>query len=241
MRAAIYFAPDPGSALARRASAWLGREAGSGRELERIAAPDLHGVDLDTITASPRRYGFHATLKAPFALADGMTLSRLGSALAGFAARRRAIKVSLTLAELGGFLALVPEAHCEDLDTLAAATVVQFEQARAPLAEAELARRRQAALTPRQDELLRRWGYPYVLDEFRFHMTLTGRLEDGPRRRVLDYLRAVFADVLAEPVDVDRLALFVEDAPGRPFRTHSFHKLGTAALSEPFRERRLSA
>jgi hypothetical protein len=46
-----------------------------------------------------------------------------------------------------------------------------------PLTEEELTRRRKAELTPEQDKLLVDWGYPWVLDEFNFHFSLTGSLD----------------------------------------------------------------
>ena len=225
MRVALYYAPDPGSALGRLAAAWLGRDASSGAEMSRPAGLVPGGTDCDAVTASPRRYGFHATLKAPFRLAEGMSLDRLDGAVAAFAARRKAFELPLRVARLGRFLALVPAAASEELETLAAAAVVRFEPYRAPLGEAELARRRRSPLTPRQDELLARFGYPYVLDQFQFHMTLTEALQDDVRAALRAHLQAAFAAVLAVPQPIDRLALFVEDEPGAPFRVHSAHVL----------------
>ena len=34
-----------------------------------------------------------------------------------------------------------------------------------------------SGLTDRQEALLTQWGYPYVMEEFRFHITLTGALD----------------------------------------------------------------
>ena len=92
---------------------------------------------------------------------------------------------------------------------------------------AELARRNPASLTPRQRELLKTWGYPYVLDEFRFHLTLTDRVGDERRPEVERALSDCFAGVLGADVPVDALAVFTEAEPGAPFELHAVHHLKT--------------
>jgi hypothetical protein len=69
---------------------------------------------------------------------------------------------------------------------------------------------------------LHRWGYPYVFESFRFHMTLTGRVAGGEAERVRRALDEVFGAALAVPVPVDGIALFVEPEPGAPFTIHSY-------------------
>lgn len=209
MRYAIYFAPSPGSALAEFGRWWLG---------EASPLDSLSPQRWREITASPRRYGFHATLKPPFALAAGAGESDLQERLAAFADARTPFDAPpLEIRELGGFLALVPRTDDAHLTKLAATCVERFDDLRAPPSPAELARRRSAGLRPRQEELLRRWGYPYVLDEFRFHMTLTERLDAGERKRLLAKLEARFAVLAQQPLTIDAVSLFVEPAPGASF------------------------
>ena len=149
---------------------------------------------LAEITADPRLYGFHGTLKAPIALADGVTERDLLAAAGNFAVGRRSVIVpSMTLACMSGFMALVPSQPSAELQDLADSCVIEFDEFRQPADEAELARRRAAGLSPRQEELLLRWGYPYVLEEWRFHLTLTGRIgDDGERSAITDLLRRQF-------------------------------------------------
>ncbi len=94
--------------------------------------------------------------------------------------------------------------------------VDMFDHFRAPLDEAELARRLRAPLTPRQRAYLDRYGYPYVHDEFRFHMTLSGRVPDALRPAVVDFLKAEFAARCQPTVAIDQVALFREE--GERFR-----------------------
>ncbi|MBB4286990.1 DUF1045 domain-containing protein [Roseospira goensis] len=219
-RFALYFAPPEGSALDRLGSAWLGRDARSGAALDRPMVPGLDPARAETLTDSPRFYGFHGTLKAPFALRAGTTADDLMAAVETFAATRTGFDLpALMVAPLGGFVALVPSAPAPALDELAAACVETFDAFRAPPSADELARRRAAGLTAGEQALLERWGYPYVMDAFRFHMTLTGRIaDDGERAAVIEALRALFGPAIAAPVPVDGLAVFHQPERAAPFR-----------------------
>lgn len=235
-RFAIYAAPgvrsaDPVSALLRRrAEQWLGR--GVSRDPVTPAVPDgWTRAAIDAITVDARRYGFHATLKAPFRLAAGRTPQELDAAVAQFAAdSAAAVLPGLTLGRLGGFFALVPGAAAPGLHALADEVVRAFDDFRAPATEAELARRNQAPLTPRQRELLGAWGYPYVLDEFLVHLTLTDRIPNEQRSLVERTLTDWFAELLGADVPVDALAVFTEAEPGAPFELHSVHHLQPATV-----------
>ena len=209
-RYALYYAPRPEEALAVAASQWLGRnaETGQGRPIKPTA---MFSADrLAEITAEPRLYGFHGTLKSPMALGDGASERDLLAAVGNFAAGRRPFSVpSMALACLSGFLALVPGERSAELHDLADSCVIEFDEFRRPAGDAELARRRASGLSPRQDELLLRWGYPYVLEEWRFHLTLTGRIRDeGERSAIADLLRRHFAGFIDRPLTVRDLCVF---------------------------------
>lgn len=221
-RYAIYYAPDPGSAWWRFGSHWLGRCAATGRQLPQ---PALDGVDAAMqrdLTAAPRRYGFHATVKPPFRLAQGASLDALLQALERFCARQCALRLpSLAVTELDDFLALTLPAKDARVDALAAACMRGLDRFRAAPGASELARRRQGALSAREDSLLARWGYPYVLDRYRFHLSLTGSLREAPPQ-VVAALRAAAteaaAELAAEPLHLDGLCIFEESSPGGDLR-----------------------
>lgn len=226
IRYAIYYAPRQEEALSAVANNWLGRT--------RPRAP-VFGVSherLDEITADPRLYGFHGTLKAPIALGEEFTERDFLDAIGRFAASRRTVVVpSMTLAELGDFLALVPAKPCSDLQDLADACVIEFDEFRRPAGEDELARRRAAGLSPRQEDLLRRWGYPYVLEEWRFHLTLTGRIHDAAERGVvMQALRKRFSGFIDRPLQVRDLCVFRQAGPGRQFGPLARFRLGGGRL-----------
>jgi len=174
---------------------------------------------LEALTGEPRRYALHATLKPPFALATGTEIEALCHALAKFAAARtRIVLPALQVTRLDRFIALTPSAPCPALDALAGDCVTAFDRFRAPPAPTELARRRAAGLSPAEEAHLTRWGYPYVLDSFRFHVTLTGPLVPADAARLIEPLAALFRPATAAPVPLGDIALFQEPAAGAPFR-----------------------
>jgi putative phosphonate metabolism protein len=212
-RHAIYFAPAPGP-LARFGAEWLGRDAAT----DAVAGPPpgllpFLAAQREAITAGPRRYGFHATLKAPFRLAEDATVDDLDAAAAALARTRTDFALPLRVAVIGRFVALVPHGDTAEIDALAAACVTRLDPLRAPHSAAELARRRAAGLDAEGMAYLLRWGYPYVLDRFRFHMTLTGSLGDG-REEVRAALAETLAPMLAAPVAIDAICRFSEGADG---------------------------
>ena len=110
MRYAIYFTPGHNDPLTRIAASWLGRDPFTSTQPPAPGVTHLSPAEIAYHTASARRYGFHATLKAPFELAEGETETELDSAVADFAAATDPILLSrLTPARIDGFLALVPE------------------------------------------------------------------------------------------------------------------------------------
>ncbi len=220
-RYAVYFTPRDG-AFAYRANEWLGRDPATGKDLPQ---PVLAGIgDPHGITAEPRRYGFHGTIRAPFRLATGVSEARLRDTIAGLAAQLAPVVCDGLQAEtLHGFVALTPLGCEAALLDLGAAVVAGTDPLRAPLSEAEIVRRRPDQLSQRQRELLHRWGYPHVMEEFRFHLTLTDRLDTPEPVRVA--LEAYFAPVLPRPFVIEDLCLFAEDHTGR------FHLLHRYALT----------
>jgi putative phosphonate metabolism protein len=218
-RYALYWAPPSDTPFAELGSTWLGRDAEGGAAPTR---PLLDGFDparLAALTAEPRRYGLHATLKSPFALADGTDLAALRAALTAFAATAAPVLLpKLQLRRLDRFLALVPSAPCPPLHDLAGRCVIEFDRFRRAPAPAELARRRAADLDPAEEAHLLRWGYPYVLDRFRLHVTLTGPLDAAEADRLVPPLAALFEPATRRPMPLEDIALFAEPESGAPFR-----------------------
>lgn len=230
MRYAIHFTPPAHDPLALAAAQWLGRNAFSG---EAVEPPSVRGIGIHDVafnTALPRRYGFHANLKAPFRLAPEIAESMLLRHLMRFAGAHSPFELPrLEIARLGNFFGLTAAIPSASMHFLAAAVVQEFDHFRAPVSEAELERSDPGNLSAAQFANLHRWGNPYVMDEFRFHMALTGPLATADMPRFEKALRAFFDPYLDRPVEVANLALFVEEEPGAPFLVHSLHPMGRVA------------
>lgn len=220
VRYAIYLAPPADGPLWTFGSSVIGYDAETGSE---PVPPALSGFDPATwndLTAEPRRYGFHGTLKAPFRLADGADEERLLAAVEALARGHHVFELAgLEVQALGNFIAVVPARPVPALLDLAADAVRELEPFRAPLSQAEIARRRPERLSHRQRELLDLYGYPYVMEEFRFHMTLTGPLAEEAQPHALNALCDAFAAGNANlPVTVADVAIYRQDSPSARFR-----------------------
>ncbi|ARQ59440.1 UNVERIFIED_ORG: hypothetical protein GGE64_002100 [Rhizobium etli] len=227
MRYAICFTPPASDPLSLVAANWLGRNVFSGDMLEPPAVRGLGIHEIAFHTAVPRRYGFHGVLKAPFHLSGDMSESQLLRDLMRFAGTFAPFQISrLEIARLGSFYSLMPSAPCEQIQYLASAIVQEFDRYRAPLSEADIERSDPDGLSAAQFANLHRWGNPYVMDEFRFHMPVTGSINAIDMPRIEAALRTIFEPVLKEPVMVSNVALMIEEGTGGPFRVHSLHPMG---------------
>jgi putative phosphonate metabolism protein len=211
-RYAIYFTPPPDSPLARFGAAVLGYDC-----FERVDVPHrpIDGIDpslLALATIEPRRYGFHATLAAPFRLASGIDDDELATAFSALAASRAPVAAGpLRVAAIGRFIALIPVEPYPEIEEFAGACVEAFDRFRAPLDEADRARRLASGLSARQAELLERWGYPYVHDEFRFHMTLTGPIADEERAAFEASLVKAYDGLSRDHLELGAISLMRQD------------------------------
>ncbi|MCI2399926.1 DUF1045 domain-containing protein [Aliiroseovarius subalbicans] len=211
LRYAVYALPEPGD-LAERLTAWLGWDIVTGTFVDQ---PQIAGLDVSGLTQTPRRYGAHATLKPPFRLAQGGSLQDLEAAVSQLSALLTPVSLpALKVAQVGRFLALVPASPSEHMAQLAARVVADLDAFRAALTPEELETRRKPGLTPGQDVLLQRWGYPFVREAFRFHITLTGSLEEGGAAPVQAALERYLSPVLNGPFQVSSLCLVGEDDKG---------------------------
>ena len=213
-RYAIFHTPGPGP-LADFCAGWLGWDVLNGTPAHQVAVDNLP-LAKDTITETPRKYGFHGTIKPPFRLAPEQTEGDLIASLESFCAHTTVVTLDgLELAQLGRFLALIPVGDGGALNTLAAEVVRRFDKFRAPMTQAELARRRARPLNPRQEELLQQWGYPYVMEEFRFHLTLTSKLPKTRASATREALLPHLTPLLPTPFTLESLSLVGEGPDGR--------------------------
>ena len=207
-RFAVYYLPPEGP-IAEFGAAWLGWDVVRG---EMVDQPPVTGIN--DVTMTPRKYGFHGTLKPPFRLVAGHDAASIKVETAALAATMAPGKCDgLSLSELGGFLALTPSGSTNEIERIAKDCVVKLDGLRAAAPEAELKRRRAAGLSTRQEELLTKWGYPYVLDEFRFHMTLSGKLGPEELAEMKSQANSIMPE-LPKPFEIDQIALVGERPDG---------------------------
>jgi putative phosphonate metabolism protein len=196
-RYAIYFAPASDDPLWSFGSRALGYDAETGKDTPLLYPPGFTQDVWRERTCEPRRYGFHATLKAPFHLRDDTSEEEIVDALRRFASQTQAFSIArLRVSAIGSFVALITSDADGALEELAASVVTFFDRFRAPLAEADLARRLASPLTDRQRTYLTRWGYPYVMEYFRFHMTLSGTLPADERSRAHEGLKLIYREAI---------------------------------------------
>ncbi len=218
MRFGLYFIPGPGP-LRELATQWLGYDIVGGKEVKR--SPTLSGLvpDIDDLTALPRRYGLHATIKAPFRLAQGCQIDDLREAAASFCRTLQPIIVpGLVLSEIDSFFCLLPQDGISELAWLSGSAVRELDRFRAPLEDKERQKRLASKLSPREIDHLDQWGYPYVMENFRFHITLTCSIKDPVRRQNLrSILENYLRPALNRPLAIDALCLVCEREPASRF------------------------
>lgn len=222
-RYAIFYTPPPGD-FAEFCASWLGWD---NREGVKRAHPQIGDLDIAALTQTPRKYGIHATLKPPFRLAESKTLDQLQDATARLAKTLPALRLDgMSLKHHRGFLALRPRGNVATLNTLAQAIVESLDAFRAPAPADELARRRQAGLSDRQEANLIAWGYPYVGEDFHFHLTLSGRIDPGLGADVTDALAPDLLPLVPRPFPIDRITLMGEAKSGMFHEIHSYALAG---------------
>ncbi|CAB3793210.1 DUF1045 domain-containing protein [Pararobbsia alpina] len=220
MRIALYYAPPSSSAWWRAGSEWLGRDAESGDTLEPPVEPALAalGHTVAAVTSAPRRYGWHGTLVAPFHIAGDIGPQRVLSVAREWASTVACFDAPVQAVEMGGFVALRAELAADDaaVRKIASSALHALAPLRARPSPEDTERRLAAGLSARQRALLHEWGYPYVLDEFRFHMTLSDSLDHAPVRTAIVSSWRARGEALG-PLPLHGAALFVQTQPGAPF------------------------
>ena len=222
-RFAIYFIPDQ-IELAQLGASWLGWDIITGQEVRQI---ELSDFDIKKFTQQPKKYGFHATVKAPFRMKGSKTSTELVSTFDEFAEICSPVVLEgLEVKKLGDFLALRPVGSEAELNSLVANVVEHFDCFRAPLTQKEIAKRRRIKLTNIQKALMKKWGYPFVMSEFQFHITLTGPLSQNDAHTAHSAVESLFGDIIKDPFKVNSLCLAGEDENGRFHLIKRFELLG---------------
>lgn len=227
IRFAIYFTPAPDSKLAKAATNWLGRDIYGQKQKKQQLPYGISPERFRTLTASPFHYGFHGTLKPPFRLNPKLSQRQLTDRLKKISDDTTRFNIpEISLKKLGSFLCLMPKKMCPELHSLANRVVADLDEFRMAAEEKELEKRRASGLTNNQEAMLTTWGYPFVMDEFRFHLTLTGKIEDQKEiSSVTSFAQSIFHGDMCRDIPVDGLSLFTEKNK-KPMTLHSFYAFG---------------
>ena len=225
VRYAIYYTPQPGTPLAAFGRSWFGR-ANDGATLQAFSDAGLANTAVvKPLSASSRYSGLHAVFKAPFCLREGMGPDALKARLISFASRRKRIETGpLTLARAGRYLVLRPINPMPALDSLAAQCVAAFDGFTEPTTCATAQQGMNLNDHPRL--LLKSFGDPHVLSEYRFYITLTGPLDTAHLERISQALWPMLEEICASGVTVDGLSLFGEAGGRAPLRLIGRYSLG---------------
>ena len=210
-RYAIYVTLPQDSTLYHKASQWFSYDAYQGDsptieyDLQEELRPLLPYSDYNSKAS---QYGFHGTLKAPFRLKNGIKYKSLQKMMKHFCRLTSVFHcVGLEVKQIDNFLALVPKQDCKKIIQLSKDSVQTFDVFRAALTSDEIDKRQPNKLSDNQRLMLKQWGYPYVLDEFRFHMTLTDRLTQPQIDTCKPLLEEYFKECLRQPLRIGQLSL----------------------------------
>lgn len=230
-RYAIYFSPEDNSELELFGATVLRRRAADASEWENPEIP----VEFPSSSCwkkrviRPANYGFHATIKAPFALAGNHTAEQLHHDLEAFCRKRQPIPLEgLIPTRTTRYDALALSSQPEALKALAADSVQEFEKYRAPLTEQDIKRRDPSSLSARENRYLTQYGYPYILDDFNFHMTLSGA-NDHNDAAYLVWLKSLYQAMVSETPVLDRLCIFYQPNRDTAFVRITEFKLGNTS------------
>ena len=228
-RYAIYYTPEPNGDLSRLGTHWLGWDADVGAPAQHLSIEDL-GEDLAALTERPRRYGFHGTLKAPFRLHPDRSPLDLHHSVQRIAACSAPIVLpGLAISDRSGFLSLRPVGDTADLNDLSDRLVSELDAFRAPATETEAAKWKNRRLTDRQRAAVADWGYPFVFEDFCFHMTLTGPRPAKRLAQLQRILTPILEPNLPRPFEMNSVSLCGE-APNGFFRV--IHRYGMAEVED---------
>ena len=210
-RYAIYYIPS-NDLLYKLGSSWLGWDTILGQP---ASQPEINStINIKKITETPRKYGLHATIKAPFRINDGLSTLELAQKLQILCLSLKPIEFSLEISELNDFFALTPNVKNTEIRELHTKVVCGLDEFRAPPTKDELIKRRRNQLTSEQDQNLIKWGYPYIFRDFYFHITLTGKIPKNLKNTVTDEIRKFFEPVLQRIFLMSELALVGEGHDG---------------------------
>ena len=179
-RVAIYFLPKKNSSLENFGKNLLGRDINKKKKISLtrrqkyfINRGFTYFDELKDYCEQPAKYGFHATLKAPFRLKRNVKTKNFYDVISHIAAQHSRFKIKgLKIVYSKKFTLITSRKPNKLLINLENDLVKHLDTFRAELNKTEIKKRIPDSLTFKQNKYLKEWGYPFVLDQYKFHMTL---------------------------------------------------------------------
>ncbi len=208
-RYAIYYAPIENPELDLFGKCWLGWDPYKGEETTKSDLSKLPSFKkFSGLVLTPKQYGFHGTIKAPFRLKNKYTYSDLENKVREISKQIQSFHLDkLVIKKLGNFIALTPSKNLK-VNDVSNKFVEGLDFLRDDLSEDEIKKRHPHKLSFNQKKMLFKWGYPYVFNEFKFHLTLTGKLRIEEIDNVYKYLQTILKSVNLRKIHFKSICIF---------------------------------
>ena len=208
-RYAIYYVPSENSELDLFGKCWLGWDPYKGVETTKSDLSKLPSFKkFSSLVLTPKQYGFHGTIKAPFRLKNEYTYNDLENKVREISKQIHSFYFDqLIIKKLGNFIGLIPTNNLK-INAVSNKFVEELDYLRDELSESEIKKRKPHKLTSNQKQMLFKWGYPYVFDEFKFHLTLTSKLNVVEIDDVLRSLQNILKQVNLNKISFNNICIF---------------------------------
>ena len=221
-RYAIYYAPPKESSLEEFGRYWFGWDPLNAKlinnkhrinYLNRFGIKNLINIDKNVLI--PKKYGFHGTLIPPFKLNKNYSTNTLFKKTEEIAKKFKKFKFyKFKLKKMNNFYAFVQNKKNNNINKLSNRLVRELFKFRSPLSKKEIDRRNPSKLSKLQLNILYKWGYPYIMSEFNFHMTLASEVTGNKLYFELKKIEKNKEIILNEINNFDKIYIFGENQKG---------------------------
>ena len=221
-RYAIYYAPPKESSLEEFGRYWFGWDPLNAKlinnkqrinYLNGFGIKNLKNIDKNVLIA--KKYGFHGTLIPPFKLNKNYSTNLLFKKTEDIAKKFKKFKFyKFKLKKMNNFYAFVQNKKNNNINKLSNRLVRELFKFRSPLTKKEIDRRNPSKLSKLQLNILYKWGYPYLMSEFNFHMTLASEVTGNKLYLELKKIERNKEIILNEINNFDKIYIFGENQKG---------------------------
>ena len=221
-RYAIYYAPPKESSLEEFGRYWFGWDPLNAKlinnkqrinYLNRFGIKNLKNIDKNVLIA--KKYGFHGTLIPPFKLNKNYSTNKLFKKTDEIAKKFKKFKFyKFKLKKINNFYAFVQNKKNSNINKISNRLVKELFKFRSPLTKKEIDKRNPSKLSKLQLNILHKWGYPYLMSEFKFHMTIASEVTGNKLYFELKKIEKNKKIILNEINNFDKIYIFGENQKG---------------------------